>query len=72
MCDRFVTLQAQHEAVYNGPELTIEMEHQIEKEMAPLEAEANDLPHNPHAGRGCFLGSYARGIPLKTARDREP
>ena len=43
MCGRFVLLQAQYEAAYKVPGLTIETEERIDVQTAPLEAEAQDL-----------------------------
>ena len=43
MCDRFVLLQAEYEAAYKVPDLTIETEERIDAQTAPLEAETQDL-----------------------------
>ena len=43
MCDRYVLLQAQYEAAYKVPGLTIEAEEKIDQQTAPLQDEMNQI-----------------------------
>ena len=43
MADRYVALSAKYDAAYKVPGITIEMEEEIDKRTAPVEAEMNDI-----------------------------
>ena len=43
MCDRYVALDAQYNAAYREPGLTIEAEEKIDQQTAPMQDEMNDI-----------------------------
>ena len=43
MCDRYAALDAQYNAAYREPGLTIEAEEKIDQQTAPMQDEMNDI-----------------------------
>ena len=43
MCDRYIALDAQYNAAYRVPGLTMETEEKIDQQTAPLQDEMNDI-----------------------------
>ncbi len=43
MCDRYIALDAQYNAAYRVPDLTMETEEKIDQQTAPMQDEMNDI-----------------------------
>ncbi len=76
MCDRYIALDAQYNAAYRVPDLTMETEEKIDQQTAPLQDEMNEILERitrTDAKTGAGVAAIARVVTAYLdPRERDP